>query len=220
MSLFKSEKFVPISVPDVAPVAHELADHFKQRDYQVECVPLPTAGWEVGITRGGTFKAAVGLKSALKIQIEPIPAGTMVRAGAGIFGKQAIPTAISMLVAWPVLLTQVWGLVREAGLDGEAVGVVEASLNRHQRVASSQSGASGSDRAPSAGGATAADGTATADGAPSADGPAAADGAAAARFAELSARESAGAARYCSGCGGELGSSARFCPACGQARVG
>jgi hypothetical protein len=202
VSLFKSEKFVPISVPDVAPVARELAEHFKQRDYQVECVPLPTAGWEVGITRGGIFKAAVGLKSALKIQIEPIPAGTMVRAGAGIFGKQAIPTAISMLVAWPVLLTQVWGLVREAGLDGEAVGVVEASLNRHQRVVSSQSGAPTTGGAPSADGASDADGSSGADGAPSANGA------------------SAGAARYCSGCGGELGSSARFCPACGQARVG
>jgi hypothetical protein len=217
VSLFKSEKFVPISVRDVAPVARELAEHFKQRDYQVECVPLPTAGWEVGITRGGIFKAAVGLKSALKIQIEPIPAGTMVRAGAGIFGKQAIPTAISMLVAWPVLLTQVWGLVREAGLDGEAVGVVEASLNRHQRVVSSQSGApttggaSGADGAPTTGGASGADG---ADGAPSADGSSGADGAPSANGA------SAGAARYCSGCGGELGSSARFCPACGQARVG
>jgi hypothetical protein len=120
-------------------------------------------------------------------------------------------------VAWPVLLTQVWGLVREAGLDGEAVGVVEASLNRHQRVVSSQSGApttggaSGADGAPTTGGASGADG---ADGAPSADGSSGADGAPSANGA------SAGAARYCSGCGGELGSSARFCPACGQARVG
>jgi zinc ribbon protein len=138
--MFKSEKFVPISVPDLAPVAQELAEHFKQRDYQVECVPLPTAGWEVGITRGGMFKAAVGLRSALKIQIEPNPAGTVVRAGAGVFGKQAIPTAITMFVAWPVLLTQVWGLVREAGLDGEAVKVVEVSLSRHQRAGAGSAG--------------------------------------------------------------------------------
>ncbi len=138
MSMFKSEKLIPVSLPDLEPVANELAGHFKQRDYQVEYAQLPSGEWQVGITRGGVFKAAVGLKSALKIQIEAYPSGTMVRAGAGIFGKQALPTTITLLVAWPVVLTQVWGLIREANLDDEAVSVVEASLMRHQRVGSFQ----------------------------------------------------------------------------------
>lgn len=177
MSMFKSEKLVPITVPDLAPVAQELAEHFKQRNYEVECLPLPTAGWQVGITRGGMFKAAVGLKSALKIQIEPSPGGTIVRAGAGIFSKQAIPTAISMLVAWPVLLTQVWGLIREAGLDGEAVKVVEVSLTRHHRASAAQPSATAAEAAM------------------------AAEGAAAARFCSTCGEAVGDSARFCPACG-------------------
>jgi hypothetical protein len=137
VSVFKSEKFIPIGVTDLTPVANELAAHFRQRNYQVECSQLSDGQWQVGITRGGTFKAIMGLKSALKIQLEAQPKGTMVRAGAGIFGKQAIPTAITLLVAWPVLITQVWGIVREAGLDDEAVRIVEVSLTRAQRLGGS-----------------------------------------------------------------------------------
>jgi len=188
--MFKTEKLIPITVTDLGLVAQDLANHFKQRDYQVECNPLPGGDWEVGITRGGIFKAAVGLKSALKIQIEPRPTGTMVRAGAGIFGKQAIPTAITMLVAWPVVLTQVWGLVREAGLDDEAVRVVELSLGRHQRAARYDNDTF-SDPAASF-----------------------------APKAEAAAPRSTSVSAGCTSCGGEVADSARFCPLCGHVRVG
>ena len=140
MSAFKSEKMIPISVPDLGPVARELAEHFKHRSYQVECTQSPDGMWEVGITRGNVFKAVVGLKSAMKVKLEACPQGTMVRARVGIFGKQAVPTAISVLVAWPVLLTQIWGMIREAELDNEAVRVVEVSLRRAQRLGGSPGG--------------------------------------------------------------------------------
>jgi hypothetical protein len=134
MSLFKSERLIPVTAPDLAPVAAELAEHFRQRRYEVNCVQVGPAAWQVDITRGGMFKAAVGLRSALKIEIEGQAYGTMVRAGTGIFGQQAVPTMISMLVAWPVLLTQAWGLVQAAGLDDEAIKVVELSLTRGERA--------------------------------------------------------------------------------------
>lgn len=193
MSMFKAEKFIPITVADYKPVAEELADHFKHRNYQVEFSQLPGGEWQVGVTRGGVFKAAVGLKSALKIQIEARPSGTMVRAGAGIFGKQAVPTAITMLVAWPVIFAQAWGLIREAGLDDEAVRVVEISLTRAQRAgdhfpADSGVSSSAADRA----------------------GP---------DTARSGARSTAPASAFCTSCGERMDESARFCPGCGQARA-
>jgi hypothetical protein len=134
MSAFKSDKLIPISVADLGPVARELAEHFKQRTYQVECTQTPDGEWEVDITRGNIFKAVVGLKSAMKVKLEACPQGTIVHAKVGIFGKQAVPTAISLLVFWPVLATQIWGMIREAELDNEAVRVVEVSLRRAQRL--------------------------------------------------------------------------------------
>jgi hypothetical protein len=135
MNPFKSEKLIPISVADLEPVAQELKAHFEQRRYLVECQQVSPGVWEVGITRGGTFKAAMGLKSAMKVRLEADDAGTMVRARVGVFGKQAIPTMITMLVMWQMIVVQAWELIREAALDDEAVRVVEISLARHQRAA-------------------------------------------------------------------------------------
>jgi hypothetical protein len=190
MSLFKSERLIPVAAADLGPVAAELAEHFRQRSYEVECLQVANGTWQVGVTRGGMFKAAVGLKSALKIEIERQPLGTMVRAGTGIFGKQAVPTAISMLVAWPVLLTQAWGLVQQAGLDGEAIRVVEMSLQRGARAGVSP------------------------DAAPAAD----ADTARPADLNNHPAPgEQPSAAAFCTGCGSRLDADARFCASCGKA---
>jgi hypothetical protein len=194
VSMFKTEKFIPIAVADYKPVADELAEHFRQRKYLVESTQLPGGEWQVGITRGGLFKAVLGLKSALKVQIEARPSGTVVRAGAGIFGKQAVPAAVTVgvgfaarVVAWPVVLTQVWGLIRQAGLDDEAVKVVETSLTRAQRAGGHVSAEpSWSEHAPDSAG------------------------------SEAPTAGSAGV--FCTACGGRMEQSAGFCPSCGHAR--
>lgn len=149
MNPFKSEKLIPISVPDLGPVAQEVKAHFEQRGYQVECQQASPGAWEIGITRGGMFKAAMGLKSAMKVRLEAVDAGTMVRARVGIFGKQVLPTMITMLVLWQMIFVQAWELIREAALDDEAVRVVEVSLTRHQRAAGA-SGAAGDEVAADA----------------------------------------------------------------------
>ncbi|MGI5401157.1 hypothetical protein ACQEVG_17185 [Streptomyces sp. CA-135486] len=135
MSAFSSEKLVTVTIADLAPVAADLVTHFQERGYETVSIVGPDGGLEVSITKGGMFKKAVGLRTALKIEMLPQPTGTLIRAGVGIFGKQALPFAIAMLVTWPVLLTQVWGLVNQAGLDDEAIKVAELSLNRLSRLA-------------------------------------------------------------------------------------
>jgi hypothetical protein len=207
VKIFKSETLIPITVDDLAPVAEELAGHFKQRNYQVECSQTDDGHWEVGITRGGVFKTIVGLKSALKVQIEARPRGTMVRAGAGIFGKQAAATAITLFAAWPiglpVLLAQAWGLIREAGLDNEAARVVELSLTRAQRLAGPSGGGSNGESGAQG---TASDGSnGRSEAAPAARTP----------QPPPARAESPGA--FCTGCGRQLEEAARFCAGCGRA---
>jgi hypothetical protein len=92
---------------------------------------------QVSIRKGGTFKAIIGMKSALNIKIEPVANGTTVDAGVGIFGQQALPTAITLLVFWPVLVAQVWNMAQESNLDEEALGVAEESLKAHSSQAPS-----------------------------------------------------------------------------------
>jgi hypothetical protein len=138
MGTFNSSKTFPYFVEDVAPVAQDVMDHFEQQDYEVTETNIPTGGVQVSIRRGGTFKAIIGLKTALNIKIEPVANGTTVDAGVGIFGPQAIPTAITLLVFWPVLVAQVWNMAQESNLDDEALRVAEESLKAHSSKAPSE----------------------------------------------------------------------------------
>src|SRR5919199_3490221 len=131
MGAFNSSHTVPYNVEDLAPVAQDVMRHFEQQDYEVTETPISTGGVQVSIRRGGTFKAIIGMKTALNIKIEPVANGTRVEAGVGIFGQQAIPTAITLLVFWPVVIAQVWNMAQEANLDEEALGVAEESLKAH-----------------------------------------------------------------------------------------
>jgi hypothetical protein len=131
MGTFKSSHTVPHVVEDLTPVAQDVMRHFESQDYEVSETPIPTGGVQVSIRRGGTFKAIIGMKTALNIKIEPQANGTRVEAGVGIFGQQAIPTAITLLVFWPVIIAQVWNMAQEAKLDEEAMHVAEESLKAH-----------------------------------------------------------------------------------------
>jgi hypothetical protein len=138
MGTFNSSKTVPYVVEDLAPVAQDVMHHFEDQDYEATETNIPTGGVQVSIRRGGTFKAIIGMKSALNIKIEPEANGTKVEAGVGIFGQQAIPTAITLLIFWPVIIAQVWNMAQEANLDEEALRVAEESLKAHASKASSE----------------------------------------------------------------------------------
>ena len=138
MGTFNSSKTVPYFVEDVAPVAQEVMRHFEQQDFEVTETNIPAGGVQVSIRRGGTFKAIIGMKTALNIKIEPVANGTTVEAGVGIFGQQAIPTAITLLVFWPVIIAQVWNMAQEANLDEEALRVAEESLEAHSSKATGE----------------------------------------------------------------------------------
>ncbi len=134
MSLFKVAKTVPGSVADLGPVVRAVMKHFTDLDYEVRREQSSPQCWEIGIHKGGTFKAIVGLKTALRIRIETIGTSTQVEAGIGLLESQGISTAISMLAFWPVLVTQTWGVVRQSKLDEEAIAVAEAALLAQQAL--------------------------------------------------------------------------------------
>lgn len=136
MGTFDSSHTVAYVVEDLSPVAQDVMRHFEQQDFEVTETPIRTGGVQVSIRKGGIFKAIIGLKTALNVRIEPVANGTRVEAGVGIFGQQAIPTAITLLVFWPVVIAQVWNMTQQAKLDEEALGVAEQSLKSHSEVPS------------------------------------------------------------------------------------
>lgn len=140
MAMFNSIKIFPIVVDDLEPVANDVMAHFKEQGFEVEAEQTLTNGWDISLAKGNMFKAVLGMKTALKLSIEPSQSITTAKAGIGIFGAQAIPAIISLFFLWPVLITQIWGMVQQSNMDDEALECVEASLKAHAPAAFTQTG--------------------------------------------------------------------------------
>lgn len=115
--------------PSLIPaIAGRLEQSFADCGYQTKRDNLVGGGEEVFVTKGGIFKEIVGMRTALKITLVPQDGLISFDAGIGIFGQQFIPTIITWLVAWPVMLTQIWGLVQQAELDDKALEIANAVI--------------------------------------------------------------------------------------------
>jgi len=128
LPVFNAVKMIYAKVTDLAPIAQAVMKHFAYLDYEVTSEQARPQCWEIGIHKGGTFQAIIGMKTALRIRIQSVEGGTQIEAGIGLLESQGISTAVSMLAFWPVLVTQTWGLVRQSKLDEEAIAVAEAAL--------------------------------------------------------------------------------------------
>jgi ribosomal protein L40E len=198
MAAFESSQIFPGTVADLSPVARDVMQYFESQGYQVSGQQTATGGWLISLHKGGGFKQIMGLQTALNIKIEPTSAGTLATAGIGIFGQQAVPTMLTLLIAWPVLIPQIWGLVQQSNLDEEALTSVQQSLVAH-------SGAT-----PAGGGAAEPTSAAAAAGGAAAAPPVTGAATAAATGSEL---------KFCMNCGAGLPLAARFCSECGNQAV-
>lgn len=116
--------------PSLIPeIADRICHTFTLDGYEINREDLMSGGIDLSLTKGGFFKAVLGMKTALKITLVPMNDAIEFEAGVGIFGHQAIPTFIMLFVAWPVLLTQIWGLVQQSHLDDKALAVAQAVVN-------------------------------------------------------------------------------------------
>jgi len=116
----------PVLIPEIA---QKIIDEFKKEGYDIISAPLLSNGYDISISKGKMFMAVLGMKTALKISLKPNNNNVLFEANVGIFGQQAIPTVISMFIFWPVLITQVWGLVQQSKLDDRALEIAKKVVN-------------------------------------------------------------------------------------------
>jgi len=125
MATFNTKEVLFGSPSLIPTIANRIQVAFQNDGYEVVMDALSSGGYDISVTKGGIFKAILGMKTALKITL--LPAGNAINfeAGVGIFGKQIIPTLIMWYVAWPVLLTQIWGLVQQSKIDDKALEIAK-----------------------------------------------------------------------------------------------
>ena len=132
MATYSTQKLLDASAAQIPQIAEAIRKDFSDDGFEVHVDSLMSGGRDISITKGNLFKAVLGMRSALKISLTPRQSGVFFDANVGIYGQQAIPTVISMLFFWPVLITQIWGLVQQSSLDDRALGVAEKSINENR----------------------------------------------------------------------------------------
>lgn len=123
MATFSTKKILYGSTSLIPTIANRIQEEFQNEGYEVAMDALSSGGYDISITKGGVFKAVLGMKTALKVTLLPQGNSINFEAGIGIWGQQVIPTIISMLFFWPVIITQVWGMVEQSKLDDKALDI-------------------------------------------------------------------------------------------------
>ena len=134
MATFSTKKILYGSTSLIPTIANRIQEEFQNDGYEVSMDALSSGGYDISITKGGVFKAVLGMKTALKVTLLPQGNNIHFEAGVGIWGQQAIPTVISMLFFWPVLITQIWGMVEQSKLDDKALEIAQDVIckNNHE----------------------------------------------------------------------------------------
>lgn len=140
MATFSTKKTLYSSASLIPKIATRIKEEFQNDGYDVAMDALSSGGYDISITKGGVFKAVLGMKTALKVTLLPQGSNIHFEAGVGIWGQQAIPTVISMLFFWPVLITQIWGMVEQSKLDDKALEISEDVICLNNHVGSSSTG--------------------------------------------------------------------------------
>lgn len=134
MGAFTTKKTLYGNASQIPSVAEKIRKAFVAEGYEVRVDNLD-CGQEIYITKGGLFKAALGLRSALKVIMKPSRDGNInFEAGVSVLKQQFVPTVITMCLFSPVVIAQIWGMIKQSKLDEKAVAIAERALYQTKTI--------------------------------------------------------------------------------------
>lgn len=146
MGTFNTTKNLYADPSLIPAIATRIQEAFEAEGYEVLNQPLLSGGADLSLSKGGIFKSVLGMKTALKIRLTTQGEHIFFDASVGIFGQQVIPTIISLFFAWPVAITQIWGLVRQSKIDDRALEIAEDVIRENKGNVKSSFSSAGSKR--------------------------------------------------------------------------
>ena len=87
MAAFNTNKTLNGSVSLIPEIANRIENDFIREGYEVQKIALSSGGYDISITKGGLFKAVLGMKTALKVTLLPQGGNIYFEAGVGIWGQ-------------------------------------------------------------------------------------------------------------------------------------
>ena len=131
MGTFSSKKLFIAPMSFMEYIKDDIEREMRLEQYNVETSSLLGGGYDISIAKGNILRSILGLKTALKIQIKPYEDSILVEAGVGIFGQQLIPTTVTLFFFWPVIITQIWGIIKQQQLDDKIIKIATDCVIRH-----------------------------------------------------------------------------------------
>ena len=126
MGTFNTHKLIPADPSLIPAMADKITSHFKSEGYDADVKVSDLGTYDISLAKGDMFKAVLGLRTALKVTLKSEAGMVSFDAGIGVFGQQIIPALVMYFVAWPVMLTQAWGMAKQANLDDIALTLAES----------------------------------------------------------------------------------------------
>lgn len=125
--------YVSPPVPSaIAEVAAALEQNLRFRGYEVSRTALAGGDELVSVTKSGILRTIAGFKTAINVSLRIVPPGDrafQASVSVGLFESQAVPTAITLLFFWPLVIAQVWGYAKNARLDEEILQLVRQTVS-------------------------------------------------------------------------------------------
>lgn len=131
MGVFNTKSILRGDAKLIPAIADQICKEFKEDGYEGYRDYPDDGGIDISLSKGDFFKSVLGMDTALKIRLIPVEDGISFDAGIGIFGKQTIPTAISMFFVWPLILTHLWGMIQQSKLDDKAISIARSVIREN-----------------------------------------------------------------------------------------
>jgi len=125
---FSSTRIFNVSPNLIQPIAEDVATQLSNEGYEVQVEPSLGNDAHISISKGGMFKKVLGLQTALNIMLSDQGDSVKAEATVGIFKQQAIPTFIMLFITWPVIVTQIIGLVKQSQLDDHVMELIDSAI--------------------------------------------------------------------------------------------
>jgi hypothetical protein len=127
MNTEKKETFTGAEfIPEIAAAVQS---EFMSQGYDVSRNDLANGDVFVSLTKSGFFRTVSGFKTALNLSLKPVGGNRFVASSKfGFWDTQGIPTAITLLVFWPLVIAQTMGYKTQQQLNAKVIALVRRSL--------------------------------------------------------------------------------------------
>ncbi len=125
------ERMYPAPEGELEPLADELEQWLKSREFDVQVMPVEGGGLLVQARQERGWKAAVGMGLATNIVLTRLGPSLKVEVGQGKWVDKAVAGAVGLLILWPALIPAAIGAWQQSKLPQEVFDHVASYVARH-----------------------------------------------------------------------------------------